>query len=297
MPPPQNSRLELLLSRHLMREHFSSHVGDSAGSEDVTGISEIVSHGYGPWGSVPGIVTLGYTAGEALPDVLPIGWSGRPGANQRRKHRSIQLPPGIAAANDLAETNKKWDELVAQHKKRMAVEASRKVLASAKRAEKAAQLPRTTEPKQKAPKFSDAPQKRAVAAAPLGQQNPTLAAAAQEALRTRTVPPVPPKHPAAPAQDRPLPALDLSALGQALTPELVGFVDVIYRAVVQGVRNEMRAEEQQRKEVSAKANKIRVERQQWERRISSLLAQASAVHQRPVPGRTAVRPPSRMAVH
>jgi hypothetical protein len=49
----------------------------------MTGISEIVSMGYGPWGSVPGIVMLGYQAGPALGEVLPIGWSGRPGANLR----------------------------------------------------------------------------------------------------------------------------------------------------------------------------------------------------------------------
>src|SRR5262245_1698991 len=116
----------------------------------MTGISQIVSMGYGTWGSVAGIVTLGYTPGSA-PSTQPMnGWSGRPGANLRRKQRSaIELPAGIAAANDLAASNEEWDELKKANEKRMAIEAKRqgKVVASAKKAEKVVDLTPSPAPK------------------------------------------------------------------------------------------------------------------------------------------------------
>jgi hypothetical protein len=222
----------------------------------------------------------------------------------------------------MARDNADWDFWAAADKPRRAASAaSRKVTASAKHHERMAKLPRVTEPKpralrpelsdnptiadlapRKAPgQFPEAPERAAAAEQILGgQQNPQTAAAAQEAPRTRTVPPPPPKRPAPPV--RPVSALDLPALGSInLPPEVLGFVVALYQAVVQGVRADVeravRAEGRKQREVLTRDNKIRVERQQMEKRISTLLARASEFSRRPVPRRASIRPPSRMLVH
>jgi hypothetical protein len=236
----------------------------------MTGISDIVSQGYGVWGSIPGIVTLGYQAG--LSQTLPIGWSGRPGANQRnRKHRIIQLPPGIAAANDLARSNKEWDELVAQHKKRMAVEASRKVLASAKRAERAAQLPRTTEPRAKAPKVAApkvardvsklvpaAPPPAAAATSSRQQKAPKLMAAAKPAMPTFD-------HAA-------LSALGIDpqiARGLAMVADFVGAALQHHQAQQQQAVERSRREAERSAQEARRQQQVVRDREAWQRRIST----------------------------
>jgi hypothetical protein len=201
--------------------------------------------------------------------------------NLRRKHRTIQLPPGIAAANDAhVADNAEWDELVAQHKKRMAVEASRKVLAAAKRAEKAAQLPRTTEPKAPkiaAPKVARAVSKRVSAAPP---------PAAAVTARQQKAPTVTAAKPAAPAP------LDLSmfsidpqiaaALG-AVAAHFVAHIEHHQRQAAETERRQRDAERRSAQEAARQQQIVR-EREAWQRRISTLLQSAQAVHQRPRAG-------------
>jgi hypothetical protein len=204
----------------------------------------------------------------------------------------------LQAANQ-QEDNEDWQYWSDLNKKRLADAEARKAKASATRAEKAVGIAKPVDKP-----IPEAPKKRAVAAAPVGQQNPTKSAAtAQEAPRSRPVPPRPTKRPPAP-EARPVPApLDLAALGANLganlPPEALGFAQVVYAAVTQSLRaeiehavqNALHAEDKARKEASAKQDRIREQRAAVVSRQAVLLKRARSVAER-MDARIGRRPPT-----
>jgi hypothetical protein len=237
-------------------------------------IGTTVTFGYGAFGSPGACVTLGYSIGAALAQQAAIGWSGRPGANLRRKKSSaIQLPPGLAAANDdLAASNKEWDELKKQHARRMEIEAKRtgKVVKQAKAAEKAVGL----EPSP-APKLTPAP------VTPKKAKAPTI----RPATKPATAKPARPQAAAVAAPAMP----DFTALGLGHVAAVAFDAMTSYLAahVAHHLHQQQQAQERARKEADARSRQevarqkeIVREREAWQRRISTLTQRAHALSTR-----------------